>query len=146
MSDTQLFVGLAVYKATIAIAVAEQGRSGEVRYIGNFPNKPASIISQLQHLTERHVRSSASTKQGLVRTRCIGSWWLQVFDASWSLLPSCPMAKGRVKNDHRDAMALARLLRAGDLVQVWVPDPVHEAMRDQVRARQAASFDVRKAR
>ena len=29
---------------------------------------------------------------------------------------------------------------------VWVPDEVHEAMRDLVRARQAASADVRKAR
>jgi transposase len=56
------------------------------------------------------------------------------------------MTKGRVKNDHRDAVALARLLRAGDLVPIWVPDPTHEAMRDLVRARQAASFDVRKAR
>jgi len=56
------------------------------------------------------------------------------------------MPKGRVKNDHRDAVALARLLRAGDLVPIWVPDPVHEAIRDLVRARQAASFDVRKAR
>ncbi len=57
-----------------------------------------------------------------------------------------PAVKGRVKNDHRDAMTLARLLRSGDLVAVWVPDPVHEAMRDLVRARQAASWDVRKAR
>ena len=57
-----------------------------------------------------------------------------------------PTVKGRLKTDHRDAVALARLLGAGDLVAIWVPDPVHEAMRDLVRARQAASFDVRKAR
>jgi transposase len=41
---------------------------------------------------------------------------------------------------------LARLLRAGELDFIWVPDEVHEAVRDLVRARQAASFDVRKAR
>ena len=41
---------------------------------------------------------------------------------------------------------LARLLRAGELEFIWVPDRVHEAVRDLVRARQAASFDVRKAR
>src|SRR5690606_18307863 len=29
---------------------------------------------------------------------------------------------------------------------VWVPDPVHEAMRDLVRARHVASHDTRKAR
>jgi transposase len=41
---------------------------------------------------------------------------------------------------------LARLLRAGELTAVWVPDEVHEAMRDLARARQTSSYDVRKAR
>ena len=40
--------------ATVAIAVAEQGRTGEVRYIGSFPNKPIFIISQLKRLVERY--------------------------------------------------------------------------------------------
>ena len=35
-------------------------------------------------------------------------------------------------------MALARLARAGELRDVWVPDKVHEAVRDVVRARHAA--------
>jgi transposase len=52
----------------------------------------------------------------------------------------------RVKNDHRDAMTLARLARAGELTEVWVPDVVHEAIRDLVRARHAANHDLRIAR
>jgi transposase len=52
----------------------------------------------------------------------------------------------RVKNDHRDAKTLARLGRAGELTSVWVPDPVHESMRDLVRARHAANRDVKEAR
>ncbi len=52
----------------------------------------------------------------------------------------------RIKNDTRDATMLARLLRAGELTAVWVPDEVHEAMRDLARARQTSSYDVRKAR
>jgi len=61
-----------------------------------------------------------------------------------SVIPRKP--GDRIKNDHRDAITLARLLRAGELSFVWVPDETHEAVRDLVRARQAASFDVRKAR
>jgi transposase len=39
-----------------------------------------------------------------------------------------------------------RLLRAGELKGIWVPDAVHEAVRDMVRARSAASEDLRKKR
>lgn len=40
----------------------------------------------------------------------------------------------RVKTDLQDAQTLARLLRAGELVAVWVPDEAHEVVRDVVRA------------
>jgi transposase len=52
----------------------------------------------------------------------------------------------RVKTDRRDAEKLARLLRSGDLTAVWVPDAAHEALRDVVRARDAAQGDLRRAR
>ncbi|EOM5295168.1 IS110 family transposase, partial [Escherichia coli] len=52
----------------------------------------------------------------------------------------------RIKNDHRDAISLARLLRAGELTPVWIPDLTHEAMRDLIRARAAAKRDSRVAR
>jgi transposase len=51
-----------------------------------------------------------------------------------------------VKTDRRDALVLARLSRAGELTTVWVPDAAHEAMRDLIRSREAASKDVRHAR
>ena len=52
----------------------------------------------------------------------------------------------RVKTNRRDAVTLARLHRAGELTGVWVPDAVHEAIRDLVRARQAAMDDLRRKR
>src|SRR5438874_2270183 len=52
----------------------------------------------------------------------------------------------RRKNDTRDATSLARLLRAGELTFVRIPDAAHEALRDLVRARHAACIDVRRAR
>jgi len=58
-----------------------------------------------------------------------------------SLIPSKP--GDRVKTNRRDAVNLAKLLRAGELTAVWVPDERHEAMRDLVRARDAAVKDYR---
>ena len=52
----------------------------------------------------------------------------------------------RIKTDRRDAINLGRLHRAGELSPVWVPDQVHEAIRDLVRARQAAVRTLRQAR
>ena len=47
----------------------------------------------------------------------------------------------RVKTNRRDAVMLARLFRAGELTEIWTPDEAHEAMRDLVRAREAAFKD-----
>jgi len=58
-----------------------------------------------------------------------------------SLIPSKP--GDRVKTNRRDAVSLVKLLRAGELTAVWVPDERHEAMRDLVRARDAAAKDYR---
>ena len=55
-------------------------------------------------------------------------------------------AGDRVKTDRRDAERLARSYRAGDLTAVWVPDEGSEALRDLVRAREAAKQDQLRAR
>ena len=47
-----------------------------------------------------------------------------------------------MKTNRRDAVSLAKLLRAGELTAVWVPDERHEAMRDLSRARQAVKKDL----
>src|SRR5881628_1148223 len=61
-----------------------------------------------------------------------------------TLVPTKP--GDRVKTDRRDAAKLARCYRAGDLTPVWVPDAAHEALRDLVRAREAAKQDQLRAR
>ena len=61
-----------------------------------------------------------------------------------SLIPRKPGQ--RIKTDRRDAINLAKLHRAGELTPVWVPDQAHEAIRDVVRARQAAVRSLRQAR
>ncbi len=61
-----------------------------------------------------------------------------------SLIPRKP--GDRVKTNRRDALGAVKLLRAGELTAVWVPDPRHEAMRDLTRARGAAVEDLRRKR
>ena len=47
-------------------------------------------------------------------------------------------AEQRIKTDRRDALLLARELRAGKLTPIVVPDERDEAIRDLVRAREDA--------
>ena len=61
-----------------------------------------------------------------------------------SLIPKKPGE--RIKTNRRDAVSLARLFRAGELTAVWVPDAVHEAVPELVRAREAAAQDLRRKR
>lgn len=48
----------------------------------------------------------------------------------------------QIKTDRRDAMTLARLLRAGELAPIWVPDEAHETIRDLIRAQRSAQEDT----
>jgi transposase len=52
----------------------------------------------------------------------------------------------RVKTNRRDSVTLVKLLRAGELRAIWVPDSVHEAVRDLTRAREVAMIDLKKKR
>jgi len=73
--------------------------------------------------------------------RLIKSLGLECIVAAPSLIPKKPGE--RVKTNQRDAMSLAKLLRAGELAAVWVPDERHEVMRDLSRAPSAAKKDLR---
>ncbi len=56
------------------------------------------------------------------------------------------VARDGLKTDRRDAEKLARSYRSDDLTAVGVPDKDSEALRDLVRAREAAKQDQLRAR
>jgi transposase len=143
MSKLQ-FVGLDVHAETIAVAVAEIG--GEVRSLGVIPNRLESFRKLVHKLGPvQHLRTCYEAGP----TGYVLYWQLtQMGVACEVIAPTLVPTKAgdRVKTDRRDAEKLARCHRAGELTAVWVPDAAHEALRDLVRAREAAKKDQLKAR
>jgi transposase len=140
-------VGLDTHKAKIAVAVAEPGRLGEVRFHGEIANQPEAVQRLFERLGAKHGRLSVCYEAGPCGYRLhrqITALGHDCMVVAPSLVPRKPGE--RVKTNRRDAVTLARLHRAGELTAVWVPDPTHEAMRDLVRARAAAMEAVRRAR
>ena len=138
------FVGLDVHADTIAVAVAEPG--GTVRSVGVIPNRPESIRKLVKQLgSPEHVRACYEAGP----TGYVIYWQLTALGVRCEVVAPTLVpvkASDRVKTDRRDALKLARSYRAGDLTPVWVPDAAHEALRDVVRAREAAKKDQLRAR
>lgn len=138
------FLGLDVHAATIAVAVAEP--RGEVRSLGTIPNRPESIrklVKKLGPAEQLRVCYEAGPTGYVVYWQLI-ALGVRCEVVAPTLVPVKP--GDRVKTDRRDAEKLARSYRAGDLTAVWVPDAAHEALRDLVRAREAAKKDQLRAR
>ncbi len=138
------FVGLDVHAETVAVAVAEP--NGEVRSLGLIPNRPESIrrlVRKLEPVEQLRFCYEAGPT-GYVLYWQLTALGTQCEVVAPSLVPTKP--GDRVKTDRRDALKLARCYRAGDLTPVWVPDAAHEALRDLVRAREAAKGDLLRAR
>ena len=52
--DSTVFVGIDAAKAKHAVAVAEPGRNGEVRYLGEIEASPEAVRKLLTRLAVRH--------------------------------------------------------------------------------------------
>jgi transposase len=143
----EAFVAFDVSKRKHAIAIADGGRGGEVRFLGEIPSSPAAVERLVRKLAGRYGKlhfcyEAGPTGYGLYRQiQALGHACLVVAPA---LIPKRPGE--RVKTNRRDAVTLARLHRAGELTGVWVPDATHEAVRDLGRAREAAADDRRRKR
>jgi transposase len=144
ITGARRFVGLDVHAETIASAMAEKDEA--VRDLGTIPNREESVRKLVKKLNEggawRACYEAGPT--GYTLYWQLTKLGIPCVVIAPTLVPT--KAGDRVKTDRRDARRLASSFRAGELTAVWVPDAAHEALRDLVRAREAAKQDQLRAR
>jgi len=141
------FIGLDVHSKTISVAIADEGRKGEVRHYGTIENTTESIEKVIKSLTStgaelRFIYEAGPC--GFALYRYLTGNGFKCIVTSPAMIPKRKSV--RIKNDRRDALTLARLYRAGELTGIYVPDPEDEAIRDLTRARNDARLAERKAK
>jgi transposase len=122
---TEAFVGIDTSKSCNAIAIADGGRGGEVRYLGEFSATEAAIRKLVAKLAAKYrdlmfCYEAGPTGYGLYRLlKSLGHECLVVAP---SLIPK--KAGARVKTNRRDAVRLAKLLQH---VSATVPSEPEQA-------------------
>jgi transposase len=139
MKKSITYVGLDVHKNSIAVAVAESGRNGEVRNYGVIGGEIGELLQLVKKLSssgkELHIVYEAGPC-GYEIYRFLTEKGFECKVCSPAHIPKSPA--DRIKTDRRDAIVLARLHRAGELTYVFVPRAEDEAMRDITRGREDA--------
>lgn len=141
------YIGLDVHADSITIAIAEEGRDGEVRLYGKIAHDLHVIDKVFAKLGHPNVEMRVCYEAGpcgFVLARHFQRKKIECVVIAPSLIPKG--SGDRVKTDRRDALALARLHRAGELTAVHIPDSRDEAVRDLCRARTDAVRDRRACR
>ena len=103
-------VGLDTHKARIAVAVAEPGRSGEVRFHGEIANQPDTVRRLIERLADKHGQLRVCYEAGPCGyglQRQIAALGHDCMVVAPSLVARKP--GDRVKTNRRDAVTLARL-------------------------------------
>jgi len=149
MSTITIYLGLDVHKDSITIAFAEAGPKGEIRLFGTIANSIQALERTLTRMRQAHPEAQFEVAYeagpcGFGIARRLKQLEVPCLVAAPSLIPKQPGSP--FKTDKRDARAIARLLRAGELTGVYVPEPTDEAIRDLCRARTDAVDDLRRCR
>ena len=149
MKAITLYLGLDVHKDSITIAIAPAGLHHEIRLYGTITHDLGRLEVALGRIRKAHPGAQLEVAYeagpcGFGIARRLKQLKVPCLVAAPSLIPKQPGSP--FKTDKRDARSIARLLRAGELTGVYVPDPTDEAIRDLCRARTDAVDDLRRCR
>ena len=145
MEQRIIYVGLDVHKDTIAVALAEAGKRGELREHGKIANTPAALRTLAAKLASHGWRLRFCYEAGPCGygiQRQLSEAGHECVVVAPSLIPRKP--GDRVKTDRRDAINLAKCTeRVNCRLCGFQTQPMR---RDLVRARLAAVRVLRQAR
>lgn len=147
MKDYITVVGLDVHKDSIEVALADTYGKREIRHYGKIGGDMVSLEKAVRKLVSRGSRLEFVYEAGPCGYEIYRHLTKQGYQCAVVAPSMIPRKSGnRIKNDRRDAEALARLYRAGELTTVYVPGEEDEAMRDLIRGRQDAVKGLRTVR
>jgi transposase len=141
-----LFVGMDVHKDSISIACFETAGTEPVEAV-RIANEERALRRLFRRWQERdyQIRSCyEASGAGYVIHRLLRSWGIHCDVIAPSLIPTRPGEQR--KHDKRDAIQLARLYRAGELVVIRIPTEAEERVRDLVRSRETFQREILKSR
>ncbi len=132
-----IHIGLDVHNESIAISIAPSN-STEVRRWGVSGGTHEHVQRALKQIQAAHPDATLKLcyeagPRGFPLCRFVRGLGHECILVCPSRVPRRP--GDRVKTDRRDADQLARLLRAGELQGIHIPEPEDEAMRDLLRSR-----------
>lgn len=144
MTHGSTWIGLDAHKETITAAAITA--DGEIRELGTFPNRPEQIGKRVPSwgAPEELMVCYEAGPCGYGIARQLEKMEIACAVVAPALIPRRP--GDRIKNDRRDAVGLAQLLRSGLLTAVPVPSRETEGLRALSRAREQAVRDRHRQR
>src|SRR5712692_2876113 len=110
---SETYVAFDTSKTKHAVAIADGGQDGEVRFVGEVASSPATVERLIRKLAGRYDKVHFCCEAGPTGLfRQIRELGHDCAVVAPSLIPKKPGE--RIKTNRRDAVSLARLLRAGD--------------------------------
>lgn len=147
--DTILFVGLDTHKEFCEVCFVLDHRCAQPESIGRVATTKTALTRLARQLQSRFPHT---TLHFVYEAGPCGFWVYRLLTSlghlccivSPSRIPKQPGE--RIKTDKRDAIKLARLMRANELSPIYVPEAEDEAIRDLSRARESACSDLKRAK